>query len=83
MSGYTLRPSPIGGTPSLLASRFLTSVASDASCMCCKAWKEMNRRIFMGHHLTYIEVASIAKEDTAQRHRAFAPARLTYPAEPD
>jgi hypothetical protein len=47
------------------------------------AWKERNRRIFTRHRLTYIEVASIVKEDIAQRHRAFAPARVTYPAEPD
>jgi hypothetical protein len=47
------------------------------------AWKERNRRIFTGHRLTYIEVASIAREDIAQRSRAFAPARVTPPAEPD
>lgn len=33
--------------------------------------------------LTYIEVASIAREYIAQRSRAFAPARVTHPAEPD
>jgi hypothetical protein len=27
------------------------------------AWKERNQRIFMGHRLTYTEIASIAKED--------------------
>jgi hypothetical protein len=43
----------------------------------------MNMHIFTGHRLAYIEVASIAKEDIAQRHRAFAPARVTYLAEPD
>jgi hypothetical protein len=47
------------------------------------AWKERNRRIFTGHRLTYIEVAAIVKEDIAQRQRAFAPARVTIPAEPD
>ncbi|KAK1626619.1 hypothetical protein QYE76_000934 [Lolium multiflorum] len=47
------------------------------------AWKERNRRIFTCHCLTYIEVASIAREDIAQRNRAFTPARVTYPAEPD
>jgi hypothetical protein len=27
------------------------------------AWKERNQCIFMGQRLTYIEIASIAKED--------------------
>jgi hypothetical protein len=31
------------------------------------AWKEMNRRIFNGKHLTYVEVASIACEYILQR----------------
>jgi hypothetical protein len=47
------------------------------------AWKERNRRIFTGHRLTYIEVASFAREDIAHRSCAFAPARVTHPAEPD
>jgi hypothetical protein len=47
------------------------------------AWKERNRRIFTGHRLTYIEVASIVKEDIEQRQRAFAPVRVAIPAEPD
>jgi hypothetical protein len=47
------------------------------------AWKERNRRIFTGHRLTYIDVATIAKEYIAQRHRVLALARVTYPAEPD
>jgi hypothetical protein len=41
----------------------------------------MNRRIFTGHRLTYIEVASIAKEDILQRERAFNTYALAIPAE--
>jgi hypothetical protein len=35
------------------------------------AWKERNRRIFNGKRLTYVEVASIARDDILQRERAF------------
>jgi hypothetical protein len=46
-------------------------------------WKERNRRIFTGHRLTYVDVASMAREDIRQRERAFANCRPAIPAEPD
>jgi hypothetical protein len=47
------------------------------------AWKERNRRIFTGQRLTYIEVASVAREDIIQRDRAFTAFAPTIPAERD
>jgi hypothetical protein len=46
-------------------------------------WKERNRRIFTGLRLTYPEVADLAREDIAQRERAFTTFRQAIPAEPD
>jgi hypothetical protein len=36
------------------------------------AWKERNQRIFTGRRLTYLEVASIVREDIMQMDLAFA-----------
>ncbi|KAK1699535.1 hypothetical protein QYE76_016232 [Lolium multiflorum] len=47
------------------------------------AWKERNRRIFTGRRLTFLEVASLARDDIAQRDLAFAAIRQNIPAEPD
>jgi hypothetical protein len=47
------------------------------------AWKERNRRIFTANRLTYVEGASIAREDILQRDRAFAAYAPAIPAEPD
>jgi hypothetical protein len=47
------------------------------------AWKERNRRIFTGRRLTFLEVASLARDDIAQRDLAFAAFRQNIPAEPD
>jgi hypothetical protein len=47
------------------------------------AWKERNRRIFNVKRLTYVEVASIAREDILQRERAFTVYAPTIPVEPD
>jgi hypothetical protein len=47
------------------------------------AWKERNRRIFTGRRLTFIEVASLARDDITQRELAFAVNKQTIPAKPD
>jgi hypothetical protein len=47
------------------------------------AWKQRNRRIFTGQRLTYIEVASIAREGILQRDGAFTAFAPTIPAEPN
>jgi hypothetical protein len=47
------------------------------------AWKERNRRIFNGKRLTYVEVASIARDDILQRERAFTVYASAILAEPD
>jgi hypothetical protein len=47
------------------------------------AWKERNRRIFTAKRLTYVEGASIAREDILQRDRAFAAYTPAILAKPD
>uniref|UniRef100_A0ACD5V4B4 Uncharacterized protein n=1 Tax=Avena sativa TaxID=4498 RepID=A0ACD5V4B4_AVESA len=47
------------------------------------AWKERNHRIFTGRRLTYIEVASITRDDISMRATAFAMAGPAIPAEPN
>jgi hypothetical protein len=47
------------------------------------AWKERNRHIFTGKQLTYIKVASIARDDIMQRERAFTAYAPAIPAYPD
>jgi hypothetical protein len=46
-------------------------------------WKERNRRVFTGQRLTYLEVASIARDDIRQRGNAFTSYGPAIPAEPD
>jgi hypothetical protein len=46
-------------------------------------WKDQNRRIFTGRHLTYLEVANIANEDILQRDRAINGFGPSIPAERD
>jgi hypothetical protein len=47
------------------------------------AWKERNRRIITAKRLTYVEVASISREDILQRDHAFTAYAPAIPAEPD
>jgi hypothetical protein len=47
------------------------------------AWKESNQRIFTGKRLTYVDVASIAREDILLRERAFTAYVPAIPAARD
>jgi len=44
------------------------------------AWKERNRRIFTGRRMTYVEVASIARDDIHQRLAAYVSGGAGYPS---
>jgi hypothetical protein len=37
----------------------------------CNEWKERSRRVFSESHLTYLEMADIAREDILQSEHAF------------
>ena len=54
-----------------------------SSALCLNAWKESKRRIFTGRRLTFVEVATLAREDIMQRGHAFAAYTQPIPAKPD